>query len=159
MEEQEKGNISLIPFHPDQINPNSYNYRLGRYLKEKTNDSPLEFKEIDLLDYPDGYVLNSNKFYLGSTYEMIGSNKYAMSLIGRSSMGRYGLFLQVSANLGHTNSKHCWTLEILPLINLKVYFKMKIGQVSFWENHGDIKGTNHLYNRYNLPTESKVLIR
>jgi hypothetical protein len=52
--------------------------------------------------------------------EELGSRKYAMSLIGRSSIGRLGLFLQVSANLGHTGSSHCWTLELAQGLSLTV---------------------------------------
>lgn len=82
----------------------------------------------------DGYILKPRQMYLGHTAETIGSRKYAMSLIGRSSVGRLGLFLQISANLGHTTSSHKWTLEMVSVKPLKIYPYMKIGQVSFWEN-------------------------
>lgn len=150
---QKQGAINIVPFEKQLINPNSYNYRLGRFLIEYDGNN--EKKKIDLLDYTDGYILKKDRFYLGQTYEKIGSSKCAMSLIGRSSIGRYGLFLQVSANLGHTTSFHKWTLEMVPCIDIKVYFKMKIGQVSFWTNIGKIETTKHYYNKFDLPTESR----
>ena len=33
IKEHEKGNIIIEPFFQEQINPNSYNYRLGHKLK------------------------------------------------------------------------------------------------------------------------------
>lgn len=155
VKEIKKGNIDIIPFQIENVNPNSYNYRLDRHIKKGVVGScNVNFEEIDLLDFPDGYILEKDTLYLANTYESIGSSKYAMSLIGRSSLGRLGMFLQVSANLGHTGSSHHWTLEIVPCINIKIYYRMIVGQVSFWTNEGDIKFSKHIYNKYDLPTES-----
>lgn len=155
IKEQNKRKIKISPFEIKNVNPNSYNYRLGRYLKIINGDQEIS-ETIDLSQYPNGYVLTTETLYLGSTYECIGSDYYAMSLIGRSSIGRYGLFMQISANLGHTGSKHCWTLEILATLPIKVYYKMKIGQVSFWKNRGEIIKTKHHYNNFNIPKESMM---
>jgi dCTP deaminase len=154
IEEIESGNIVIDPFHEDQINPNSYNYRLGDTLKVfySFDGEKSIFKEIKIPE--DGFVLEPGKMYLGHTKEIIGSSKYAMSLIGRSSMGRYGLFLQVSANLGHTTSKHKWTLELVAAKAIKLYPGMKIGQVSFWKNFGDLDKYNGKYGFLNYPQES-----
>lgn len=155
-EEIKNGNITIKPFSLDQVNPNSYNYRLGSTLKvfEKFDSSKSLFKEIKISR--GGYVLEPRKMYLATTKEIIGSSKYAMSLIGRSSMGRYGLFLQCSANLGHTTSKHKWTLEIVAAIPIKLYSEMVIGQVSFWRNLGSIKKYKGRYGFLNHPQESFV---
>lgn len=155
IKQEENKNIDIRPFHKGNVNPNSYNYRLDRYIKKAIiQDDKVVFETIDLMDYQDGYILEASNFYLANTYENIGSSKYAMSLIGRSSLGRLGMFLQVSANLGHTCSSHHWTLEIVPCINIKVYYKMIVGQVSFWTNDGALEITEHIYNKYDLPTES-----
>src|SRR3989344_114331 len=137
-EEVAHGSIKISPFSDDQVNPNSYNYRLGSVLKifKNFDGEKSLFQEILLPE--DGYVLQPGQMYLGHTNETIGSSTYAMSLIGRSSVGRYGLFLQVSANLGHTTSEHQWTLEIVAVQPIRVYSGMIIGQVSFWCNFGTI---------------------
>ena len=149
-----KGNITIEPFSLEQINPNSYNYRLGSVLKvfERFDGNRSIFREIKIP--PEGYVLESGKMYLATTKEIIGSSKYAMLLIGRSSMGRYGLFLQCSANLGHTSSKHKWTLEIVAAIPISLYSGMIIGQVSFWKNYGLVKKYCGRYGFLNHPQES-----
>lgn len=153
-EEIENGSIAIEPFLESQINPNSYNYRLGptiKVFKTFDNDKSI-FEEVVIPD--EGYVLEPGVMHLANTLEVIGSDKYAMSLIGRSSMGRYGLFLQVSANLGHTTSKHKWTLEIVAALPIKLYSGMVIGQVSFWVNYGDVTPYSGRYGFISHPQES-----
>lgn len=124
----QRGDITIDPFCESQLNPNSYNYRLGPSLMD-TDGTTLPFPKR-------GVLLEAGTLVLGSTSEVLGSTKYAMSLIGRSSVGRLGLFLQVSANLGHTGSCHCWTLEIYAAYRVRIYPHMQIGQISFWLNDG-----------------------
>lgn len=137
------GNIKITPFDENQLNPNSYNYRLGEVLY-KVNDDILDPKVQSstekIIIPPSGYCLQPGQLYLGSTFEKIGSDKYSIQLIGRSSIGRLGLFLQVSAPLGHIGTYHNWTLELKVVQPLIVYPMMKIGQVSFWV----VKGRNDM---------------
>lgn len=154
IEEINKGDITIRPFCADQINPNSYNYRLGKSIKVFCgfNGNKAFFKKINI---PlSGYILKPGQMYLANTNEIIGSSKYAMSLIGRSSIGRYGLFLQVSANLGHTTSSHKWTLELVATKSIKIFPGMIIGQVSFWKNFGYIKKYDGRYGLLNHIQES-----
>ncbi|MFZ2310187.1 MAG: deoxycytidine deaminase [Patescibacteria group bacterium] len=153
-EEVAAGNIIIKPFSSEQVNPNSYNYRLGSTLKvfDRFDGKRSIFKTIKIPK--DGYVLKSKQMYLATTKEVIGSPKYAMSLIGRSSVGRCGLFLQCAANLGHTTSKHKWTLEIVAVLPIKLYPGMVIGQVSFWKNLGVVQEYNGKYGFLNHPQES-----
>ncbi len=153
-EEENTGRITVEPFSPRQVNPNSYNYRLGRKLKvfREFDGQKSTFDEIDLPE--EGYVLKPKQMYLGHTLERIGSSEYAMSLIGRSSIGRLGLFLQISANLGHTTSAHQWTLELVATKLIRIYPGMIIGQVSFWENSGGIDTYTGLHGTFDCPQES-----
>jgi dCTP deaminase len=155
---REEGSITIEPFAADQINPNSYNYRLGPKLgiPEIGQDGSVTFNMIDIPK--DGYVIQPMTTYLGHTHEVLGSDIYAMSLIGRSSLGRLGLFLQVSANLGHTGSCHQWTLEIVSAKSFKLYPYMRIGQISFWENKGEVKSYSDGYSKFNVPQPSRLNI-
>ncbi|MFD8718527.1 deoxycytidine deaminase [Streptomyces sp. NPDC059629] len=152
-QEREAGRIVVEPFSPDAVNPNSYNYRLGSTVKCYDADTG-SFVAFELPE--DGHVLTPHRMYLGHTAEVIGSDTYAMSLIGRSSMGRLGLFLQVSANLGHTTSCHRWTLEMVATRPLRIYPGMLIGQVSFWCNTGSLRPTTAFYARFDEPQESTL---
>ncbi len=165
-EEVLNGSIFLDPFEVSLVNPNSYNYRLGEELIEITYDVddmkalPIQYK----LTIPDdGYVLQPNKLYLSVTYETIGSTKYVPSLIGRSSLGRLGLFLQITADLGHIGTCHKWTLELTVVQPLRVYPRMRIGQVSFWVTEGlellnghEYKKEVNSYAKYSEPTHSQM---
>lgn len=149
------GEIEIDSFSKECLNPNSYNYHLGETLIELSpcaEGITVESKEVSLSD--DGFILWPGRLYLGNTLEKIGSKKFAMSLIGRSSLGRLGLFLQVSANLGHTGSFHKWTLELVATMPIKIYPRMRIGQISFWSNQGSFTEKKHTYANFNVPTLS-----
>jgi dCTP deaminase len=113
-----------------------------------------EYRSIGLPE--DGFLLDPHRVYLGHTFEVLGSSVYAMSLIGRSSTGRLGLFLQVSADLGHTGSVHRWTLEIVAVKPIVLYPGMSIGQISFWQNYGDVTPYLSGYSDYSLPQISRL---
>ena len=149
--EVKKSNITIIPFNKNQVNPNSYNYRVDNEIIDFSDNKTKKIKIPKT-----GFVLKPHQIYLANTYEILGSEKYAMSLIGRSSLGRLGLFLQVSANLGHTGSKHSWTLELVSAKPLRIYPYMIIGQISFWDNKGKILHYRKSYSKYNKPKQSKI---
>lgn len=129
------GQITIQPFIPQQLNPNSYNYRLGPHmLLIDTNGVPvgpvisLRLKPLTLLP---------GRVYLAHTAETIGSLKYVTMLNGRSSVGRLGMFLNFSADLGQLGPAHQWTLEIKVVQPLTVYHEMKVGQATFWVTEGE----------------------
>lgn len=141
--QRNKNNIKICPFDESMLNPNSYNYRLSDKLLEIDGmiDSKSQSQFKTIIIPKDGYILQPGKLYLGSTYEKIGSDKFVTQLIGRSSMGRLGLFLQITAPLGHVGTYHNWTLELKVVQPLKIYPFMKIGQVTFWKTKGQKKLT------------------
>lgn len=150
------GAIIINPFDENRINPNSYNYRLGNSYREligfKNNGEPLYSVLKKIPD--EGLTLLPRKLYLSTTKEVIGSDKYVVSLIGRSSVGRLGLFVQISADLGNLGSAHQWTLELTCVQSIIIYAHMIIGQVSFWVPKGDITTYSGMYHNYNIPQGS-----
>lgn len=155
-EEVKKGNVSIAPFTEKLLNPNSYNYRLGNVLYEISDeviDGKIKTKYKKIVLAKEGYVLKPHHLYLAATKEKIGSNKYVTQLIGRSSMGRLGLFLQVTAPLGHVGCNHNWTLELKAVQPLRIYKGMRIGQVTFWKMTGNryINYETGKYNKHNKP--------
>ncbi|MEK7550449.1 MAG: deoxycytidine deaminase [Patescibacteria group bacterium] len=134
-----KNKIILDPFSDKLINPNSYNYRLGDTFLVYQNmviDTKVLQKTKKIKIPKNGFTLQPGIIYLGSTLEKIGSDEFVPSLIGRSSLGRLGLFLQITADLGHLGTRHNWTLELTCVQPLVVYPGMRIGQVSFWKPDG-----------------------
>lgn len=154
--QQAAGGITIAPFEPSHVNPNSYTYRLGPQLGVPNMTArPVHYDTIDIP--AEGYVLQPGRMYLGHTLEVLGSDSFSMSLIGRNSLGRLGLFLQVSANLIHMGAKHQITLELVAAMPLRLYAGMKIGEISFWQPHGD-KGVLYRggYSAHNAPTMSAL---
>lgn len=151
----ESGDITIDPFTPEAINPNSYNYRLGSdiYLVETSAAGKHRRRKMEPVD--DRILLKKGRLYLGHTLERIGSHKYVTSLIGRSSIGRLGIFVQISANLGHMGAIHRWTLEIVTALDVYVYPGQTFGQVSFWCCVGEHLPYQGWFGRHNEPMPSK----
>lgn len=154
--ERTKSGLTIEPFDPAQLKPCSYTYRLGPQLGvPNVADNPVSFQTITIPE--EGYVLLPGRMYLGHTLETLGSDRFTMSLIGRSSVGRLGLFLQVSANLIHVGSKHQITLELVAAMPLRVYAGMLTGEISFWQSYGphDVLYRGG-YSAHNEPTVSAL---
>ena len=158
-EEVQKGNIVINPFNIDDINPNSYNYTLGDYVKVYENnelDSKRQEK-VKIVPIPDeGLVIEPGRVYLGFTKEIIGSDKYVPVITGRSSTGRLGLFVQITSDLVDIGFKGNLTLQLQATQRVKIYKNMKIGQVMFWKVYGDVDLYKGKYQGSNGPRESEV---
>jgi dCTP deaminase len=156
------GDIIISPFLEQNLNPNSYTYCLGDELLqiESTGselDTKSEFHSATRIEIPhEGLALDPGIVYLSHTVEIIGSAKYAMSLIGRSSVGRLGLFVQVDADLGHIGSTHRWTLELVATQQVLIYPGMRIGQVCFWTSAGDPDEYEGPYGAAHVPVPARA---
>jgi dCTP deaminase len=147
------GSVFLEPFDEGNLNPNSYNYHLADTLLVPG----IRGKRSRKMILPrDGYVLNPGRVYLGTTHEMIGSDHFVTLLLGRSSIGRLGIFLNVTADLGHLGSCSHWTLELTVVQSVRVYPRMKIGQVSFWlTDHASAHRYEGRYHRDSTPVANR----
>ena len=124
-----QGEMELIyPFYYDQLQPCSYDLRLGRDLKT------IRGKTIDLND--GDYVLKPNEFILGSTFERILiPNNISAFVDGKSSLGRLGIAVHITAGFIDAGFEGNVTLEIKN--NSDKQFRlsegMLIGQLIFFE--------------------------
>ncbi|WP_420180149.1 dCTP deaminase [Paenarthrobacter sp. TA1.8] len=151
----EGGNITISPFESAMLNPNSYNYHLGPTLRvypPGVHDSLRPPSPEEVVIPAEGLVLQPRQLYIGNTVERIGSSCYVPSLIGRSSLGRLGMYLQLSADLGNLGASHQWTLEITVVQPLRVYPGMACGQVSFWVPLGEVSLYEGLLGTLSPPT-------
>jgi len=134
------GRITISPFHPEQIEQNSYGFRLGSELVRYRADvlDPLRERALEsrMSIPPEGYVLEPQQFYLGHTLECMGSEDYAATLYARRSVSTMGMWIQFSAPLGHTGAIIPWTLEITVTHPIIVYPGMLIGKIAFWRPQG-----------------------
>lgn len=146
------GQITIRPYDAAQLNPVSYNYRLGSHIIEVSGGREECSNHAHLMIPDDGYLLQPNRLYLASTFEEIGSSVFVPSLIGRSSVGRLGLFVQLAADLGNLGAVHRWTLELHCVQPIYVYAHMLLGQVSFWRPVGNKVLYSGLYSAHSNPT-------
>lgn len=133
--EQEIGKKIIIePFDSNRINPNSYNLSLHNELLVYT-ESVLDMKRPNgtkLLTIPDdGLVLEPGRLYLGRTREYTKTDGYVPMLEGRSSIGRLGLFIHITAGFGDVGFAGYWTLEIFCVQPVRVYAGVEICQIYY----------------------------
>ncbi|MDQ2086152.1 dCTP deaminase [Herbivorax sp. ANBcel31] len=132
--------IIIEPFNKERINPNSYNLRLHNELiiyEEKLLDMKKPNKTKRVIIPEEGLVLEPNKLYLGRTLEYTKTDKYVPMLEGRSSIGRLGLFIHVTAGFGDIGFSGFWTLEIFSVQPIKIYPNVEICQIYYHTIKGD----------------------
>jgi len=132
--------IGIDPYNPNQLNPNSYNLRLHNKLLTYENpvlDMKLENKVSELVIPSTGLQLVPGKLYLGRTLEHTRTDRLVPMLEGRSSIGRLGMFVHVTAGFGDVGFNGYWTLEIFVVQPLIIYPHVEICQIYYHHLDGD----------------------
>ncbi len=141
--------IFIKPFNPLQLNPNSYNLRLHDELLVY-NEPVLDMKKEHTLEKiimpKDGLLLESGKLYLGRTVEYTKTDQLVPMLEGRSSIGRLGLFIHVTAGFGDVGFAGYWTLEMFCVQPVKIYPNVEICQIFYHTIEGDF--VHYVSNKY-----------
>ena len=132
--------IFIDPFDLRQLGPNSYNLRLHQDLmvyEEQVLDMKKNHTTRMLTIPPEGFVLEPGKLYLGRTIEYTSTLSYVPMLEGRSSIGRLGLFVHITAGFGDVGFKGFWTLEISCVHPVRIYPDVQICQIFYHTIEGD----------------------
>ena len=132
--------IIIEPYDPKRLNPNSYNLSLHNQLLvyenhqlDMTTPNP-----VKTLTIPEtGLVLEPNKLYLGRTNEFTKTDRFVPMLEGRSSIGRLGLFIHVTAGFGDVGFSGYWTLEIFCVQPIRIYPNVEICQIYYHDIQGE----------------------
>ncbi len=134
--------ISIEPYSSKQLNPNSYNLRLHNELlvyDHTVLDMKKENTASSLIIPESGLLLEPNKLYLGRTVEYTKTHNYVPMLEGRSSIGRLGMFIHVTAGFGDVGFEGFWTLEIFVIQPLIIYPNVEICQIYYHAIDGDFE--------------------
>ena len=107
------------------------------YIKSR---SDLNFETGDITPYMFT-TLEKNTLYLGRTIEYTKTDYYVPMLEGRSSIGRLGLFIHVTAGFGDVGFAGFWTLEMFCIQPIRIYRGVEICQIFYHTIEGD-------YDRY-----------
>lgn len=133
--------IEVDPIAPDAIQPASIDITLGDYILTV----PPDITEVDPYDPPsmklqgipsDGYLLRPGQFALGVTFERIRLGHSILGRIeGRSSLGRLGLAVHITAGFIDPGWNGHLTLELLNVmpVPFRIHSYMPIGQIAFEE--------------------------
>lgn len=158
----EQGRITISPFDPTRLSGASYTFGVGDDLL-RVDPTPVggevHFKPHRMPLVEGAWRLEPGALYLAATAEVVGSDEFAMRLIGRPSLGHVGLFLQVSADLGHQGARHAWTLEIVATNTTLLRPGDPIGQVAFCVSDGAISPYKGVFGATSEPLMSTLHTR
>ncbi len=167
------GDLTIDPYDEKLVGPNSVDLRLADHLvtyKQPTYppSTPPECRldvELDMRKpaptqtyrIPEyGFLLKPGTLYLGSTVETIGSKKYVPMVEGRSSCGRLGLQVHMTAGFCDTGFFGAITLEMTVVHPLRVYANTPICQVFFVRPEGKIRLYKGRYQGHTKATASRM---
>lgn len=150
----EEGDIDINPYCPEHLNAASIDICLGdkysvyRRWVQQYSDDQLElpfYRTEKVLDVCNerhfdveshvipkrGLVVQPNILYLMHTHETVHTKKYEPVLDGKSSIGRLGLFIHVTAAYGDPGFDGNYTLEVMSIHPVRIFAGMRIGQMRF----------------------------
>lgn len=154
--------IIINPFNESQLNPNSYNLRLHSDLlvyQDDVLDMKKEHSTRQLTIPDDGLVLETGKLYLGRTVEYTETHGYVPMLEGRSSVGRLGLFVHVTAGFGDVGFCGFWTVEIFCVQPIRIYPNVEICQIYYHGIDGDYDNYSSGKYQNNSGVQPSLLFR
>ena len=131
--------IIITPYDEKNINPNSYNLHLHNEFLVYDEDlldmkKPNKTKTITIPE--EGLILEPGKLYLGRTVEYTQTKNCVPMLEGRSSIGRLGLYIHVTAGFGDVGFAGYWTLEMYCIHPIRIYPNVEICQIYYHSIQG-----------------------
>ena len=133
--------IVIDPYDEANLNPNSYNLTLHNELmtyEELVLDMRRANRVRRISIPPEGLVLSPNQLYLGRTIEQTATHGFVPMIEGRSSVGRLGLFVHITAGFGDCGFSGFWTLEMFAVQPVRVYPGVPICQIFYHEIQGEV---------------------
>ena len=134
--------ITIEPYDEKKLNPNSYNLSLHNELliyEDEILDMKRRNKAQKIIIPEEGLVLQPGKLYLGRTAEYTKTNNFVPMLEGRSSIGRLGMFVHVTAGFGDVGFNGYWTLEIICVQPIRIYAGVEICQIYYHTIQGSFE--------------------
>jgi dCTP deaminase len=168
-----RGDITISPFEPAQLNAASYDVTLGDEVAvyegwvetfperngtqdgrhfaptgyiANVKDEPRVHKFK--MDPKHGWVLKPGIGYLMHTRERVHTRGYVPVLDGKSSIGRLFVMVHVTAGYGDPGFDGQFTLEVKSTHPIRIYPGMRIGQIRFHTVDGQIENPYNQVGHY-----------
>lgn len=139
--QREAGKIRISDFDEARLGPNSYNLRLAPEMlvyEEAVLDARRDNRTRLMAIPPEGIVLQPGRLYLAKTMEYTETHGFIPMLEGRSSVGRLGISIHVTAGFGDIGYAGNWTMELSAVQPVRVYPGMEICQIYYCKPTGEI---------------------
>ena len=141
------GDIEISPFDPELVNPASVDLRLGemvRMYEDVGSGNPVLDCRTESMTRlfemnPSGLVLQPGELYLMHTYERVFTNRFVPVLDGKSSIGRLGICVHLTAGYGDPGFNGQYTLEVTTVYPVRVYPRMRFCQMRFHTIEGEVQ--------------------
>lgn len=154
--------IFITDFDEKRLNPNSYNLRLHNELlvyDEEILDMAKDNKTKRIVIPEEGYVLQPGVLYLGRTVEHTRTENLVPILEGRSSIGRLGINVHVTAGFGDVGYNGYWTLEITCIQPVRIYPFVEIAQIYYMPIVGEFEKYNSGKYQNNTDIQSSQMFK
>jgi len=178
--EIELGNIQIEPYDESNVQPASVDLTLGTGVRVYTSQVMFDetyswradalkgenlFARVDRALDPksphdtifleatdDGFLIKPGILYLMHTQERLHTDKYVSVLDGKSSIGRLGVVVHLTAGYGDPGFNGQYTLEVTCVHPIILYPKMKIAQMRFHTLQGEVDLSYATRGHYNGAT-------
>lgn len=167
LKQVEAGTIRIDPFHPERVNPASFDLTLGNIVKvyedyinfpgvgsvsdrydgrwisarqaPLTHDTKHSLKVRSFEMDPElGWILTPGVAYLMHTAENVHTETYVPILDGKSSIARLFIQVHMTAGFGDPGFDGQYTLEVTSQFPVRVYPGMRICQIRFHKIEGQV---------------------
>ena len=118
----------------DDFQPGETLFRDASMMDSKVEQEVLSFD----MEERRGFVIKPGILYLMHTAERIHTNKYVSVLDGKSSIGRLGVVVHLTAGYGDPGFDGQYTLEVTCVHPVILYPGMKIAQMRFHTMQGEL---------------------
>ena len=157
--ELKAGHIVLEPFDQKQLQPATYDIRLGNtFIVNDAHSTkaidPVKgiFPNTQKIEVTDGeeFILHPGVSILGYSKERFGSDNYLIEVNGKSSLARIGLIVHNSASIVNPGHYLNIALELCNLNNVPIVLRpgMEIAQLRFSTLSSHTKKTYKQTGRY-----------
>jgi dCTP deaminase len=144
-----EGGIRIDPYVPEHVNQSSVDLTLGDEvvtydMNPFTNGAVFELdarveNKFERKKIGKSITLAPGTLYLMHTVERVHTDKFAIMIDGKSSLGRLGVLVHMTAGYVDPGFDGQYTLEVTCVLPVRLYAGMRVCQIRFHTLHGELE--------------------